>query len=96
MRKVILSLALLAIGYMNLDNVKSIETVVENKSELETIEENKSELQTRNTRYYPRWCTWYQKQYCKRYCHRNGMFLKKCKINWEDRLKCECAPLYYF
>ena len=65
MRKVILSLALLAIGYMNLDNVKSIETVVENKSELETIEENKSELQTSSGRYYPGYrCSWYQRRRC--------------------------------
>ena len=79
MRKVILSLALLAIGYMNLDNVKSIETVVENKSELETIEENKSELQTSFIPYY---CNFFQIRRCKRECTSKGKTYRMCYRKW--------------
>ena len=92
MRKVILSLALLAIGYMNLDKVKSIETVVENKSELETIEENKSELETskgRSVPYYHRYCNWYQRRRCRRRCHRWGKYYRGCyRTTWVSHCKC--------
>ena len=75
MRKVILSLALLAIGYMNLDQVKSIETVIEFKSKLRT--------QTGKI------CDKQNREFCDTGCFSRGLEYLKCRVS-QGTVACTC------
>ena len=75
MRKVILSLALLAIGYMNLDKVKSMETVVEDKSKLRLIAEAIPPKKII-------WCGIKDKKECKNHCASILKIFCCCKVKY--------------
>ena len=76
MRKVILSLALLAIGYMNLDQVKSIETVIEIKSK----------LRTETGKWF---CNRKNRGMCESGCESRGLDYVRCRVS-QGTVTCTC------